>query len=107
MQEGAELIRSINQELQLQLAESLSLEELKKRMSREVNELINNDFEKLVFLLYRIDVDENKMRYLLQQSEGENAAALIADLIIERQLQKIQSRKGSKTDKDIPEDEKW
>ena len=107
MNESSELILAINNELQLRLAGSLSMDELKKKMIIEVNELINHDFEKLVFLLYRIDVDENKMRHLLQEGQGENAAALITDLIIERQLQKIQSRKGSRTDTDIPENEKW
>lgn len=107
MNDGTELVHLINNDLRLQLATSLSLEELKEKMVIEINEMINHDFEKLVSLLYRIDVDENKMKYLLQQGQGENAATLITDLIIERQLQKIRNRNGSKTDKDIPEDEKW
>ena len=52
-------------------------------------------------------VNENKMRYLLEQREGENAAELIADLIIERQLQKIESREKFKKDGNIDESEKW
>jgi hypothetical protein len=61
----------------------------------------------LVSLLYRIDVPEKKLRYLLEQQQGENAPLLIADLIIERQLQKIESRKQFKKDDPIPDDEKW
>ncbi|HUR65028.1 MAG TPA: hypothetical protein VMZ03_01655 [Chitinophagaceae bacterium] len=107
MTDGTELIQMINDDLQLRLTGSLSTDELKEKMILTVNELINHDFERLVSLLYRVDVDENKMRSLLQQREGENAAALITDLIIERQLQKIKSRRGTKTDRNIPDDEKW
>ena len=102
-----ELIPQINQSLKISLPVSISGEELKEKLVAHINHLINHDFEKLIFYLYRIDVNENKMRHLLEQREGENAAGLIADLIIERQLQKIKSRKENKSDTSIPEDDKW
>ncbi|MDZ4793315.1 MAG: hypothetical protein SGI83_03470 [Bacteroidota bacterium] len=102
-----ELIPQINQSLEISLPVSISGEELKEKLVAHINHLINHDFEKLVFYLYRIDVNESKMRHLLEQREGENAAGLIADLIIERQLQKIKSRKENKSDTSIPEDDKW
>ena len=102
-----DLIPAINQSLEISLPDSISSEELREKLIAHINALINQDFEKLVFLLYRIDVNESKMRYLLDQREGENAAGLIADLIIERQLQKIKSRKESKSNSDIPDKEKW
>jgi hypothetical protein len=101
------IIEQINQSLELSLPEKISAEELHQRLTGHINHLINHDFEKLVFYLYRIDVNESKMKKLLDQREGENAAGLIADLIIERQLEKIKSRKESKQKGDIPEDEKW
>lgn len=104
---NTDLIPEINRSLDLQFTASLSYNELHKKLSAEINHLINNNFEKLVFYLYRIDVDENKMRFILDQNEGENAADLIADLIIERQLQKIESRKKFRNDGNIDEDEKW
>jgi hypothetical protein len=100
-------ISAINQSLEISLPENSSPEEARLRLAEHINHLINYDFEKLVYYLYRIDVNENKMRTLLQQKEGEGAAQLIADLIIERQLQKIQSRKEHKKEDTIPEDEKW
>jgi len=101
------LIPEINSSLDLQLATSLSYEELLKKLSTEINHLINNDFEKLVFYLYRIDVNETKMRLLLDQREGKDAAELIANLIIERQLQKIESRRNFQHKDNIDENEKW
>ena len=103
-----EIISDINQSLEISLPGSISLEELKQKLTLHINHLINHDFEKLVFYLYRIDVDETKMKRLLEQREGENAAGLIADLIIERQVQKIKSRQQFRQrDNNIDENEKW
>jgi hypothetical protein len=103
-----DLIPEINQSLEISLPNSISLEVLREKLALHINHLINNDFEKLVFYLYRIDVNESRMKQLLDQKEGENAAGLIADLIIERQLQKIKSRQHFRErDNDINENEKW
>ena len=102
-----DLIPVINDSLEISLPDNISLEDLKEKLALHINHLINHDFDKLVSLLYRIDVNENKMRNVLDNKEGENAPLLIAELIIERQLQKIKSRKDSKSHTDIPDDERW
>lgn len=108
-----DLVSDISKSLEIRLPETLSMEELKKTLVTHINHLINNDFEKLVFYLYRIDVNESKMKQLIDRQEGENAAGLIADLIIERQSGKIKSRQQSDSyrtrqqDSDIDENEKW
>lgn len=102
----APLIPFINRSMELDLPEEMSMEELRSRLSKVVNDLMNHDFEKLVYYLYRIDVDENRMRQLLQAKQGENAANLIADLMIERQLQKIETRKNFDSGQ-TSDEEKW
>jgi hypothetical protein len=104
---NTDLVKDINQSLEISINPIVSPEELRDQLSVHINYLINHDFEKLVSLLYRIDVNEQRMRNLLEQQQGENAAGLIAELIIERQLQKIESRKRSAKDDTIPEEEKW
>ena len=102
------LIQAINGELAIALPEKLDFEELRTLLKTEINKLILQDFQKLVSTLYRIDVNERKLKYLLQEKVGEDAAGIIADLIIERQLQKIETRKQfSKRDDGISEEEKW
>jgi hypothetical protein len=87
---------------------NIQLEELKEKLSAYINHLIQSDFEKLVSLLYRIDISETKLKHLLQQDPGEDAGKIIAELIIERQEQKIKSRQQfSKRDNNISDDEKW
>ena len=103
-----QLSQSLNKDLSLELPEKLSYEELHTRLSAHINDLIKNDFEKLVAYLYRIDVHEQKLRQLLQQHPEENAGNIIADLVIERQLQKIKTRQQfSQRDNDIEGEEKW
>lgn len=105
---NTKIISDINESLEISLPASISLEELKQQLTSHINHLINHDFEKLVFYLYRIDVNESKMKQLLEQREGENAAGLIADLVIERQEEKIKSRQQFRQrDNDINENEKW
>jgi hypothetical protein len=102
------------QEYTLQLLEENNLsfnsfEEFRKFIIGKINDWINNNFEHLLFMLYRIDVHEDKVRKLLKDNKGENAAEIIADLIIDRQKQKIETRKMFRTQppKDINEDELW
>ena len=90
-----------------------SLQPANKNLVRErlialVNTLINKDFHSLLQLLYKIDVSENKIRSCLQNDSDTLTADIIADLIIERQLQKIESRKtfSSKDDK-LSNEERW
>lgn len=72
-----------------------------------INQLILKDFEYLVSLLYRIDVDENKLRSILEDHPQEDAATSIATLIIERQIQKIQSRKKFTRPRTEDDEELW
>ena len=68
-------------------------ETFRLQLSSFINDLISKDFNALVQLLYRIDVNEKKLKTTLKQHKDEDASILIADLIIERQLQKIATRK--------------
>lgn len=73
-----------------------------------VNQLIITDFEKLVSILYRIDVSEKKINELLKTYVNENAAEIIVSLMLEREAEKIRTRAqfGHRED-DIDENEKW
>lgn len=105
--ENHSLTEILNKDLGLAVSPKLSLDAIRAAVTNHVNHLINTDFEKLVSLLYRIDVSEPKMRALLQHKQGEDSAGHIADLIIERQLQKIESRKKFSSKKNISDEETW
>lgn len=102
-----ELIPAVSQTLGISLPEGISYEELRGLVAAHIRPFISGDFNKLLSLLYRIDVSEEKLKYLLKQNTGIDAAILIADLIIERQLQKAESRKMFNSKKDAGDEEQW
>lgn len=102
------LIPVLRQSINIELTDDMPFEELKRKLSVHINHLIQSDFEKLVSLLYRIDISEPKLKNLLQDNPGDDAGNTIAELIIERQLQKIKSRQQFRQrDNNIDEKEKW
>jgi replicative superfamily II helicase len=100
-----ELIQYINKDMALELPEKISFAELEEKLAASINQLIQNNFEKLVSLLYRIDVSEKKLKNLLQDHVNENAGKIIAQLIIERQLEKMALRKKYKKENTASSDE--
>jgi hypothetical protein len=71
----------------------LTVDELTDLLAERVNAMINGDFSTLVQLLYRIDINESRLRLILQENQASNAGQLIARLILERQWQKILTRR--------------
>lgn len=64
------------------------------QLSMYLNDLIQNDFNAVVTILYRMDVSEQKVREKLANPKpGENADAMLAILLIERELEKMEWRK--------------
>ena len=85
-----------------------TIEAFKQKLAAFIHELINHDFEKLVSILYRLDISEQKLKILLAEKTGTDAGLLIAEAIVERQMEKMISRKKyAGTNRNIPEDEKW
>jgi hypothetical protein len=76
--ENAELIAHLNIELSIDIAEKISYSELHSQLSTYINGLIKNDFDKLIAYLYRIDVNEQKLKSLLQQNPNEDAGKAAA-----------------------------
>ena len=83
-------------------------EHFREQLAAHIQQLVNNDFSGLVSILYRLDVSELKLKRMLQERAGEDAGYIIADLVIERELQKMERRKKfSAPSSDIDEAEKW
>ena len=77
-----------------EVLEKYPAEDLENNLAVYINELIDKDFNKLVNLLYRIDISEEKLKLALQNEDKKNSSGkTIAKLIIERQLQKLEFRK--------------
>ncbi len=88
--------------------ELLTLEKLTaEQMADFVHQLIDRDFSRLVQILYRLDVSEEKIKTVLVDNPGGDAGAMIAQLVMERMEQSRKAREMFPQQTDIPEDEKW
>ncbi|NGX83193.1 hypothetical protein [Aequorivita sp. KMM 9714] len=69
-------------------------EQLKKDLAEYLNDLLVGDYNKLISILYRIDIAQEKaVAELAKNAENESPGETLARLIIERQLQKIETRR--------------
>jgi hypothetical protein len=85
-----------------------TIQQLKKAdLIAAINHLIVHDFEQLVSLLYRIDVNESKIKLLLQNNPDTNAAELMADAIIQRLAEKQQAKAQYQSPPPTDEEERW
>ena len=75
------------------LPEGISqIDELKAALKKIVSYLLDKDMSRLLMALYRIDVSETKVKQVLAVAEPEKIADSITDLIIARELQKVETR---------------
>ena len=100
------ITKQVAKELGLTLIENQSTWN-RELLAGKINELLTTDFQKLITILYRVDVSEGKLKKLLQENPTADAGLIIADLMMERQLQKSKSKKETKINNDIPDDESW
>lgn len=80
---------------------------VKEQLTEYINYLLVNDFDKLIQLLYRIDIDEHKLKSMIAVNTGSDSASIIAEQIIQRQIQKSITRKHSNPGTAIDENDKW
>jgi hypothetical protein len=107
MNSDEQLQQEIIQTISENLLPEPTLTAFKEKLASYINDLINHDFEKLIQLLYRLDVSEQKLKSVLASSSS-NAGFIIAQMIIERQLQKIKTREQySQQNSNINDEEKW
>lgn len=75
------------------LALQPTMEEFKEKLIQIIRYFLDKEFERLLQAMYRIDINENKLKIALASDPPENVASTIADLIIERELQKVETRR--------------
>jgi hypothetical protein len=102
------LFEALNKDWPLAPLRNDSEEALFEALCAAINDLIGQDFNRLMSILYRIDVSEQKLRQWLVDNKGTDAARIIAHLIIDREKQKIRTRQGfADGNSAIPDEDKW
>ncbi len=105
-QDFSELQLLINTELPLSMGEAVTQTNWLTRLGERINEMIIHDFNGLVTILYRFDVDEKRIRNNLRVGDHDSGR-LIAQMIVDRLLEKIKTRRQYRRDDLIDENEKW
>lgn len=82
----------LNKDLELQPLSSPSWEDLNAELKKFINHLLNNDLERLLQGLYRIDVNEKRVKEILNVEPPETIADKLTDLILIRQREKALTR---------------
>lgn len=69
------------------------LEEFRKYLTEKMKDMLDKNYNLLINTLYRIDISEKKLAELFSAKNKESIPQKLADLIIERQIEKINFRK--------------
>lgn len=69
--------------------ESSAYQELYQKILPLIEEMLNDDYPKLLAILYRIDIDEEFLNRKLKEIANADTDEVITDLIIKRELQKV------------------
>ena len=64
-------------------------QELYNQILPLIEGLLNDDYPKLMAMLYRIDIDDEFLNRQLKESSHADTDELITDLILKRELQKV------------------
>ncbi len=73
-------------------ADVINFDELKEYLTEKLTYLLENKYDNLINILYKIDVSEGKLGELFSNSNRDSIPERLAELIIDRQLQKVKFR---------------
>jgi len=74
--------------------EALSRDELREQLGAFIQNLLINNPEKLAAMMYRHDVKEHLFQSALILKDIDEQALFMADLVIDREMKKVESRKA-------------
>jgi len=83
--------------------ENFVLNEAKRVLTDRIQDMMENNFEKLSNLLYRIDVNPTKVNECFTNSKLWDIPSELAKLIIERQMEKVKTRNYYRSQNNIIE----
>ncbi len=80
----------------VELEETLPYEKLKAQLTERLVYMLHHEMEKLMGILYRIDVREKDVKAAFAQNNPKLIAPLLAIAIIKREMEKAKSRRDLK-----------
>ncbi len=97
--ETEQVYEIISGNFELENRDVLTLEDVKKVLAERIFYLLEKNVEYLVQIIYRIDLNQEKVDNIFANESKESISGLLADAIIERQLKKVQTRMKYKSER--------
>ena len=97
MSESQEVFDIVAGNFELEKCDIISNAELHFILTQRIRELLDKNVEKLIHILYRIDVNQKKTDSIFNNPFKDEIAEQLASAVIERQLQKIETRNKFKS----------
>ncbi|MCE9538730.1 MAG: hypothetical protein K8R85_05885 [Bacteroidetes bacterium] len=72
-------------------------EELFEQIEPHIDQLIHSNQQRFMSILYRIDLSDEQIKKAVNENSSEPFSAIVSDLIIKRELQKVVIRNHYKT----------
>ena len=89
------LVEKLNKDFSLEkdlLPALLDMTDIRNHLISKVKELMAKDYQLFLNSLYRIDVNESKVREILNAKDRTAIPEKLADIIIERQLLRVKTQ---------------
>jgi hypothetical protein len=88
-----EAFEIISRNFEIQKTDGFTLDDARNLLAVKIRELIDTNMEKLLSILYRIDVSQKKTDEIFDIESKDEIAIKLADAVIDRQLLKVKTRK--------------
>lgn len=90
---SAQVYDIISGSFELEKVNEITIEQIQKVLTARIREMLDKNLEKLLHILYRIDVSQKKTDKIFNSPFKDEIAENLAAAVIERQLEKIETRK--------------
>lgn len=93
IEKNSEIYEVIQGDFSLPATGEISLDEIRRMLVYEIGILLDKNPEKLFSILYRIDIPQRVTDEIFAVNNKEDIPPLLSEAIIQRQIQKINTRK--------------
>jgi hypothetical protein len=90
----------ISRNFEVERSGEITFETLRDLLGMRIRELLDKNLEKLVSIMYRIDLNQEKVDRIFENISKDEIAFQLAVLIIERQMEKVRTRSLYKNTED-------
>lgn len=91
------MIRTHFQLADQELNQVQNLEGLERELTHIISYLLDKDFNRLLNAFYKIDISEQKIKEILASVSSDKLANKLAKEVIQREMQKVETRQRYKS----------